>query len=40
MFKLKGWTKMPTNANPKKAGLTIVIADKVDWIARSIKRDI
>ena len=39
-LKLKGWKKIfHTNRNQKKAGLAILISDKIDFKTKAVKRD-
>ena len=39
-LKVKGWKKIfHTNGDQKKAGLTILISDKIDFEIKAIKRD-
>ena len=37
---MKGWKKIfHTNGDQKKAGVAIVISDKIDFITKALKRD-
>ena len=39
-LKVKGWKKIfHTNRDQKKAGVTLLISDKIDFITKSMKRD-
>ena len=39
-LKLKGWKKIfHTNRDQKKAGVTILISDKIDFKTKAVKRD-
>ena len=39
-LKVRGWKKIShTNGNPKKAGVAIVISDKIDFKIKTITRD-
>ena len=39
-LKVKGWKKIfHTNGDQKKAGLAILISDKVDFETKAVKRD-
>ena len=40
-LKVKGWTQIfKTNGQDKKAGVAILISDKIDFQRRAIKRDL
>ena len=39
-LKVKGWKKIfYTNSNQKKAGVAILISDKIDFKTKAVKRD-
>ena len=39
-LKVKGWKKIfHTNGEQKKAGITILISDKIDFQIKAVKRD-
>ena len=39
-LKLKGWKKiLHANGDPKKAGIAILISDKIDFEIKAVKRD-
>ena len=39
-LRMKGWKKIfQANDNQKKAGVTIVISDKIDFKLKTVKRD-
>ena len=39
-LKVKGWKKIiHTNGDPKKAGVAILISDKIDFQIKAVKRD-
>ena len=39
-MKMKGWKKIfHTNGDQKKAGLAILISDKIDFKTKAVKRD-
>ena len=39
-LKVKGWKKIfHTNGDQKKAGVTILISDKIDFKIKAVKRD-
>ena len=39
-LKVKGWKKIfHTNGDQKKAGVTILISDKIDFEIKAVKRD-
>ena len=39
-LKVKGWQRIfHTNGDQKKAGIAILISDKIDFITKAVKRD-
>ena len=38
-LKVKGWKKIHANGNQKKAGVAILISDKIDFEIKAMKRD-
>ena len=39
-LKVRGWQKIfPTNGNKKRAGVAVLISDKIDFKIKKIKRD-
>ena len=37
---MKGWKKIfHTNGDPKKAGVALLISDKIDYKTKAVKRD-
>ena len=38
-LKVKGWKKIHANGNQKKAGVAILISDKIDFEIKAVKRD-
>ena len=39
-MKVKGWKKIfHTNGDQKKAGISVLISDKIDFKTKSVKRD-
>ena len=39
-LKVKGWKKiLPVNGDQKKAGVAILISDKIDFKIKAVKRD-
>ena len=38
-LKVKGWKKIHANGNQKKAGVAILISDKIDFEIKAVKKD-